>query len=1011
MNKKLFTLAAGLLLGSAFTVNAQTDQLTAGTKLSDLGWFYIGAMKYVADADDTQEGAQPGWINEETENRLFLGGVDVSESVAVTKIKGTAGKGVNTVKGDKHYLWKIGKVEVNGNVVGYTLTNKGTEKVLTFNSEGNPASSEDDKLTAVLWEIFNADGKYVAGGNILKSLNDKELKVGDENALSMTTGGDHWAIYTQDPTDLYAEQLNRFTGNGFSLGFPKADPQPEENLLGEKLVAVTLENDDVTGWVNATAIVPAANTTYFVVSMPEGALNGRGVFVSEAVFNSSTFVAIEPEVNYGLSGNSRANGYGFGLKKVTGRELVATANAKAKGQIAYANAQFTVKEKDAANKPGEYTVTATPVVMTDATKDKEKWDAKEVTITAITSAGTTYVVTSSGNETVCMKSTTNIVKASDLLKKDAPAVFNVQFLSGAKTVGDDDSSEYGKYLGLNDNGAGVDMFAQGPAYLNLDAPQNQWVITAFNKDNGQFTFANREIAGTTFVAQLRKTETEGVYEVMAGTASGIKWGKTDGNTYQASTGSISLNSGDAIIKLVPVTVKPSAGYADYTDQQLMDVATLKFAVSGGVVAKNLYVQAPGTLVAGQQFRISQNDIDAAKWELIKNTAVKDSLYGYSDYAYIVKDETTATKKFEDKAITTYALKLQGEDLYLDLNLVSTPKYETKGAKVNFVIKENPDGSAYLVKADATYAATFVATAKAMSLTGGGALTQNSIYAINNPTMTIELGKVTPSLATDARHASFQSVNGGFIGVGANGEAIIAATKDEAKELTFWLDTTDVKEATPSFYISQGIKVATKANANEVRNYLWNPADSARYYDKGTASYVHNKTYYMGNTVGNDLKAMFRQATWVNADSLNTVVAGKEVGLNASNGLNAYKFQIVLADEATEGEYVIRSVKDGAYLKNINGKVALGNAQNALVVTLGEGDATANEAIEAAGVQVIGSKGAVTVQGAAGKVVTVANILGQTIANQVAASDNVTIAAPADIVVVAVEGEATKVVVK
>ena len=84
----------------------------------------------------------------------------------------------------------------------------------------------------------------------------------------------------------------------------------------------------------------------------------------------------------------------------------------------------------------------------------------------------------------------------------------------------------------------------------------------------------------------------------------------------------------------------------------------------------------------------------------------------------------------------------------------------------------------------------------------------------------------------------------------------------------------------------------------------------------------------------------------------------------------------------------------------------------MVVTVGEGIATANEAIEAeAGVQVIGGQGVVTVQGAAGKVVTVANILGQTIANQVAASDNVTIAVPAGIVVVAVDGEATKVVVK
>ena len=95
-------------------------------------------------------------------------------------------------------------------------------------------------------------------------------------------------------------------------------------------------------------------------------------------------------------------------------------------------------------------------------------------------------------------------------------------------------------------------------------------------------------------------------------------------------------------------------------------------------------------------------------------------------------------------------------------------------------------------------------------------------------------------------------------------------------------------------------------------------------------------------------------------------------------------------------------------------VVVPEIQNAEIFNMNENEAgnpTANEAIEAAGVQVIGGQGVVTVQGAAGKVITVANILGQTIANQVATSDNVTIAAPAGVVVVAVDGEATKVVVK
>ncbi|MDD7063334.1 MAG: DUF6383 domain-containing protein, partial [bacterium] len=103
-----------------------------------------------------------------------------------------------------------------------------------------------------------------------------------------------------------------------------------------------------------------------------------------------------------------------------------------------------------------------------------------------------------------------------------------------------------------------------------------------------------------------------------------------------------------------------------------------------------------------------------------------------------------------------------------------------------------------------------------------------------------------------------------------------------------------------------------------------------------------------------------------------------------------------------------------YLKWMNGAiVVVPEIANADVYNLKATDEnpTANEAIEAAGVQVIGGQGVVTVQGAAGKVITVADILGRTIANQVAASDNVTIAVPAGIVVVAVEGEATKVVVK
>jgi len=73
--------------------------------------------------------------------------------------------------------------------------------------------------------------------------------------------------------------------------------------------------------------------------------------------------------------------------------------------------------------------------------------------------------------------------------------------------------------------------------------------------------------------------------------------------------------------------------------------------------------------------------------------------------------------------------------------------------------------------------------------------------------------------------------------------------------------------------------------------------------------------------------------------------------------------------------------------------------------------TSNEGIEAGEVKVIAGTGTVTIKGAAGKQVVVANILGQVVSNQVLTSDEATIAAPAGVVVVSVDGAATKALVK
>ena len=77
----------------------------------------------------------------------------------------------------------------------------------------------------------------------------------------------------------------------------------------------------------------------------------------------------------------------------------------------------------------------------------------------------------------------------------------------------------------------------------------------------------------------------------------------------------------------------------------------------------------------------------------------------------------------------------------------------------------------------------------------------------------------------------------------------------------------------------------------------------------------------------------------------------------------------------------------------------------------ENNATANEEISTSSVVVAGVDGAVVVKGAEGKNVIVSTILGKVVANETVSSDNATIAAPQGVVVVSVDGESFKVVVK
>ncbi|WP_301706550.1 DUF6383 domain-containing protein, partial [uncultured Parabacteroides sp.] len=122
-----------------------------------------------------------------------------------------------------------------------------------------------------------------------------------------------------------------------------------------------------------------------------------------------------------------------------------------------------------------------------------------------------------------------------------------------------------------------------------------------------------------------------------------------------------------------------------------------------------------------------------------------------------------------------------------------------------------------------------------------------------------------------------------------------------------------------------------------------------------------------------------------------------------------------ASTSTKGEYKIQNVKNKKYLAQTNGILNLAGISpySGLAFTVNAAEApTSNEAIATSEVAVIAGEGQVTIAGAQGKKVVISNILGQVVANTVITSDNAVIAAPAGVVVVAVEGEeAVKAIVK
>ncbi|RDU48033.1 hypothetical protein DWU89_16440 [Parabacteroides acidifaciens] len=183
-----------------------------------------------------------------------------------------------------------------------------------------------------------------------------------------------------------------------------------------------------------------------------------------------------------------------------------------------------------------------------------------------------------------------------------------------------------------------------------------------------------------------------------------------------------------------------------------------------------------------------------------------------------------------------------------------------------------------------------------------------------------------------------------------------------------------------------------------------------------------------------------EATYEYEDSIkHYAVATLPISAETYNGATvAFRLKNQDDDEnfyiETNGRFAGFASNGGAWVKNQNNVAVLATSANefyedhdGMMVSYAQEDIyqgtvftlkqstenpTANEEVVVEGVKVLAQNGKVQIAGAAGKKVVITNILGQAVANTVITSDNATIAVPAGVVVVAVEGEdAVKAIVK
>ena len=430
----------------------------------------------------------------------------------------------------------------------------------------------------------------------------------------------------------------------------------------------------------------------------------------------------------------------------------------------------------------------------------------------------------------------------------------------------------------------------------------------------------------------------------------------------------------------------------------------------------LYVAA-GELASAYRFKVEEVELDEANSTVAESNGVKVYKYNVTDRL----GKATLCSKNEN-----------GTDYYL----MGEPDVENSVYPVTLSFLSTGVENEYKLVSYSEYTEEYGYYGSAISaLAGSGMLytaswcnTENTTFEFakkDAPTYaTLNIGHVQITSYTEDDNKMIASQKDGFAVLKAEGQSILKSDVYTHDSLTLWLDTACLtfEETMPLYYLS------TNAFAEEgvkTRNYLMNTLDSAEvkgYAYEAAGAEAVRAAFIAGSVCGIDSIAI--KGDTINAMNLNPAAVAFEVAAEYSD--EAYKILSVqeylnpaydeeAAEEQGEEYDVEKYLPRNAYLAHLNNVVywTTDPEQAELFKVMTTSTPTSNDKIAAeSAISVIANDGTVTIQGAAGKSVVISNILGKVVAETVLSFDNATIAVPAGIVAVAVEGEAAvKVVVK